>query len=103
MTERLLLLFVAHPAAFRFACSLLASVAFSVLALGWRMHYVLAALEYQLGRAGVEAPRSLAALYPSLPTWWIPESAEGFTCYVALVFAGFGVSLYARRVERLLR
>jgi hypothetical protein len=100
MIERLLFLLVAYPAILRFSGRLLATAAFASLALGWRAHHVLSVLEFQLRRTGVEGPHSLSALYPSVPTWWIPESAEGYALYVALVGTGFAMSFFAKRVER---
>jgi hypothetical protein len=59
--------------------------AFAIGVLGWRAHKILGLLDRRLSRVGMEAPQSLAEMYPNLPTWWIPESLTGFTL-VFLVF-----------------
>lgn len=43
---------------------------------------------------------TLAALYPDLPTWWIPESAEAFIAAAALMAAGLWVRHVGRRYQR---
>ena len=45
---------------------------------------------------------TLAEVYPTLPTWWVPESIVG--CLPALLFIGLGLWLAAtgRRLRRLL-
>ncbi|QRF62826.1 hypothetical protein [Variovorax paradoxus] len=39
----------------------------------------------------VVATRALAELYPSIPTWWVPESIVG--CLPAIVLMVFGLSI----------
>lgn len=58
---------------------------FAIGVFGWRAHKILGLLDRRLSRVGIEAPQSLAEMYPNLPTWWIPESPVGF----ALVFLVF--------------
>lgn len=52
-------------------------------------------------QAGV--PNALADIYPSLPTWWVPESLIG--CLPALLLVGAGLWLVSlgRQLQRLYR
>ena len=56
-----------------------------------------------LGTKAAEHSKTLAELYPDLPTWWIPESAEAFIAAAALMAAGLWLRLIGRRYQRLLR
>ena len=103
MIDHLLLLILRCPACVRAAGKLIATAAFTAIMSGWRGHRVLAILDHRLARAGTEGAQSLAELYPSLPTWWIPESAGGYTFYLLAMAAGLGVSMAANRIESTLR
>jgi len=46
---------------------------------------------------------SLTSIYPSLPTWWIPEGAAGFLMAAILVAIGFYLVYVGRKLERLMR
>jgi hypothetical protein len=53
--------------------------------------------------AKVSAPeKTLADLYPSLPTWWIPESIVGAIPALALIALGFWLAMTGRRLSRYL-
>lgn len=52
------------------------------------------------GRQGVE--RSLADIYPTLLTWWVPESALGYAAGAVLMLFGLTVTMTGRRWKRLL-
>ena len=45
---------------------------------------------------------SLALLFPSLPTWWIPESSWVAGFYVVLAFFGAFLNAEGRRFQRLI-
>ena len=83
--ERIWFCVVQFPGVTLFIARGLMACALGAALLGWRGHKLLALLERRLDPVGVGAPRSLAEAYPSLPTWWVPESALGF-CLAAAVF-----------------
>lgn len=53
-----------------------------------------------LGTKAAEHSKTLAELYPNLPTWWIPETAEAFIAAAALMAAGLWVRHVGRRYQR---
>lgn len=54
------------------------------------------------GMAGhKDAAVSLADIYPDFPTWWIPESALGFTFTVLFAAAGFFATRWAKKFKRI--
>lgn len=55
-----------------------------------------------LGAKAAESSKSLAALYPDLPTWWVPESGGAFIACAAVLAAGLWMRYVGRRYQRLL-
>jgi len=49
------------------------------------------------------APKVLADIYPSLPTWWIPESIIGAMPAILTVFAGLILVQSGKRIKQLMR
>ena len=50
---------------------------------------------------GTAAPaRSLADVYPALPTWFVPESVPGYFGALLLLAAGTALVVTGKRVER---
>lgn len=49
---------------------------------------LLCAAAAQLGSAAAPAGTALATRYPDLPTWFVPETALGFTLAASLVCWG---------------
>lgn len=47
-----------------------------------------------------QAAQSLTKLYPTLPLWWLPETALGFIGSGLLVAAGICLVLYGQRIDR---
>lgn len=54
-----------------------------------------------LSAKAAEGSRTLAALYPDFPTWWVPESTEAFIATAALMAAGLCMRYVGRRYQRL--
>lgn len=54
------------------------------------------------GTKATESSKTLAALYPDLPTWWVPESGAAFIACTALLAAGLWVRHIGRRYQWLL-
>ena len=48
------------------------------------------------------AYRTLGDVYPSLPTWFVPETAFGFTLCTLVTVIGVYVSFAGRKLERFL-
>lgn len=44
--------------------------------------------------------KTLAAIYPALPTWWIPESFVGFVLSFVLALAGAIVALCGKQISK---
>lgn len=55
-----------------------------------------------LGVKVTEGIKTLAELYPDLPTWWVPESPAAFLACAALLAAGLWTRHVGRRYQRLL-
>ncbi|MEC4718277.1 hypothetical protein RY831_03895 [Noviherbaspirillum sp. CPCC 100848] len=50
-----------------------------------------------------KATKTLTELYPTLPLWWVPETAFGFIGSGLLVVAGFCLVIYGQRTDRLFK
>lgn len=100
MAEWLFGLMLMNPRAFRAVGRGLLNLGGFLLLFGWQGHRVLALIDRRLGRVGQDAPDSLAQLYPTLPTWWIPETWIGYSLAVLLIVVGFLTSHTARSLEK---
>lgn len=49
-----------------------------------------------------QAVKTLADLYPELPTWWIPESAFAFIAVIILAILGFFAAIAGKQYKRML-
>lgn len=49
-----------------------------------------------------QSGKTLAEIYPSFSTWWIPESLFGFSISLALIAVGLIVALTGKKYKRLL-
>lgn len=49
----------------------------------------------------VSATRTLAEIYPVLPTWWIPESTAGFILAALVTCIGITVALIGKHLRRI--
>ena len=45
-------------------------------------------------------PQTLADLYPSIPTWFVPESIIGCVPAVLLIVIGFSIASFGKRLKR---
>jgi hypothetical protein len=43
---------------------------------------------------------SLASLYPSIPTWWVPESVLGCIPAALLIVGGIALASIGRKIQR---
>lgn len=58
-----------------------------------------------LGSIGghANAQKVLADIYPSLPTWWIPESIVGAIPAIMMIFAGLILVQSGKRIKHFMR
>lgn len=49
-----------------------------------------------------QAVKTLADLYPALPTWWIPETAFGFIAVIILAILGFFAAITGKQYKKML-
>jgi len=59
-----------------------------------------AAIRGLSGRRAGDA--TLATLYPALPTWWVPETAFGYTVCAFAAVTGIAIAHFGRRVKRVM-
>lgn len=52
--------------------------------------------------ANPQTNKALADIYPSLPTWWIPESLFGFAISLLLIVVGLVIALVGKKYKRFL-
>jgi len=95
--------FVVRPDRITVAGAICSSAGVVMLMAGcWGM--VASAAVNALSRMGNKSfDSSLAALYGSLPTWWIPESVFGFIFALALIAGGLCLAQLGARIKRFLR
>jgi hypothetical protein len=48
-------------------------------------------------RGKVQVPQTLREMYPTLPTWWIPESIAAFVFAAVVCVAGIALAVAAKR------
>lgn len=87
-----------HPSLFKYAGQALFSVGGFLVVAGVIGRAALAALGVARARAKLPPAESLSAIYPTLPTWWVPESLIGFLFALAVAIAGAWLALTAKRV-----
>jgi hypothetical protein len=51
-----------------------------------------------MGKQAV-ATRGLAELYPSIPTWWVPESIIGCLPAIVLMVIGLSIASFGKRLK----
>jgi hypothetical protein len=100
MADWLLGLILAEPKFFRSIGRGLAGAGAWLMAIGLFAHNILDILGRLQGRVGLRGPGSLAEMYPTLPTWWVPETWLGYTFAVVLVVAGFALARLAKQLQK---
>jgi len=76
------------------------SVAGAAIGLGLRLGRLFARANRALQRAGSDQELALAQLYPDWPTWWIPESVEGFVAWLFVAGAGAWLAYTAKLLQK---
>jgi hypothetical protein len=72
----------------------------TLLSLGLIAKAVLTAASVAMNFTRQPAPTSLSALYPDLPTWWVPEGVLGFVMVGALFFVGYVAKDLAAEIKK---
>lgn len=52
--------------------------------------------------AQIQPAKTLAEIYPTLPTWWVPESLLGFMLALVLIVLGIAVAMTGKQYKRML-
>lgn len=81
------------------------NIAFGWLAVGLYANVgVQAASIVSTTARGVSTSQAtISQLYPSLPTWWIPESAISFILLIAAFGLGVGLALAGKKLDRFMK
>lgn len=101
MFEKLFSYFVAQPDRLKAIARLLVNTGGFLLLLGafGRVAKVgIDSMTLLVGKA-TDLPM-LASIYPSLPTWFIPEGAFGFAIAITAVAIGAWLALLAKQLDR---
>jgi hypothetical protein len=101
MFEKLFLYFVEKPHRLKAIAHLLVNTGGFLLllgALGRVAKIGVGSMALLVGKAA-DVPM-LASIYPSLPTWFIPEGAFGFALATTAVAVGAWVALLAKQLDR---
>lgn len=78
----------------------LVKVAGAAIGAGWYLGRGLSRASRMFERAGVEQEVTIAKLYPDWPTWWIPESVEGFAAWLFVGALGAWLAYAAKSLDR---
>lgn len=72
------------------------NVAGVAILLGLRFGRLFSRVRRAYQRAGIDKELTLSQLYPDWPTWWIPESVEGFVAWLLVAGAGAWLAYTAK-------
>ncbi|MBI4807975.1 MAG: hypothetical protein HY799_03345 [Nitrosomonadales bacterium] len=82
--------------------STLASIGTTVILAGLLGHVGVVATGAIGSLAGQNTVKTLAEIYPSLPTWWIPEGVVGGLPALILTASGIWLNVTGKRIRRFL-
>lgn len=91
---------ITHPAAVRWVGRLLFSIGGGLVILGLRAEWLISKVMRRFARANLEGPQTLAEMYPTLWTWWIPETVFGYQVAVFLLVVGLALTQLAKSVPK---
>jgi hypothetical protein len=97
MLTHLLAFTLNHPRGIEAAGEVTSRVAGGALAAGF-LFQALAGVFASL--PGPQGPLTAAQFMPSLPTWWVPESAAGVVAWALVLGVGLAAILAGRELRR---
>lgn len=101
MYEMLIEFFIARPGHLSAIGRALFQASATILLVGVCGHVAITATSAIRAMAvAVPADTSLAMLYPSLPTWWVPESFLGYLACVLTAVLGQTLMQMGKAIER---
>ena len=101
MYEMLIEFFIARPSRLSALGRTLFQASASILLVGVCGHVAITASSAIRAMAiSVPTSTSLAMLYPSLPTWWVPESFLGYFACVLIAVLGLTLVQMGKAVDR---
>lgn len=81
---------------------ILSRCSFALIVAGLFLRISLVAVDVVQSTSGIRtASATLATLYPSLPSWFIPEEPFGFALILGIGAIGLYASDFARKIERI--
>lgn len=89
---------IRDPVAVRWVGRLLISIGGGLVILGLRAEWLLSKVMRRFARVNLEGPQTLAEMYPTLWTWWIPETVFGYQVAVFLLVVGLALTQLAKSV-----
>lgn len=101
MYEMLIEFFIAGPGRLSAIGRALFQASAMILLVGVCGHVAITATSaIRAMAASVPTDTSLAMLYPSLPTWWVPESFLGYFACVLTTVLGVALTLIGKAIDR---
>ena len=102
MIKEFALSLVLPPSRLRVLGVLLCRLGFAMTVLGSFLHIGLKAITLlQSMSRGEPASIGIESIIPGLPTWFIPESAEGFALWVTVTALGLYCQYLAKEFKRI--
>lgn len=103
MFDRIVVYFLTEPRRLENLGSTLASIGAAIVLAGLFGHFAVIATSAVGGLSGqLHSMKSLAEIYPSVPTWWIPEGVLSGLPAVFLAATGAWLNEVGKRIRRLL-
>ena len=101
MADYLFNYFLNPPARLKAFGRVVSGIGMALLVAGVYLNAGVGMIDAIFRRANSEGPTTLAAAYPGIPTWFIPEGFFGFLIAGVLLAGGLWAMHFARKVERL--
>ena len=103
MLERVMVYFFAEPRRLENLGRTLVSIGATIILSGLLGHVAVTAIGAVSGLTGqANTVKTLAEIYPSLPTWWIPERILGALPAILAVAIGSWLNLTGKELRRFL-
>ena len=104
MLEQITFFFISKPKRMIFVGELLFKAGAAIIVLAFLANVGTSAIEHIGGLTGQPATaKSLAEIYPTLPTWWIPESFVGGIPAIFMVITGLWLIAFGKQINRYIK